>query len=177
MLTKNLFIFVEGQDDKRFFEKIILPILKLKGKYVFISIRTYANDKNKELAKFICSLKQMNTDYIFVVDKNSEYGCITTKKKDVQKSYDVEVDKIIVVIKEIESWYLAGLNEEQAKKFGLPILEHTEKVGKKKFEEYRRNCKIHNRKDLMTEILKNFSIKIAKQKNQSFKYFVEKYQR
>lgn len=28
MLTKNLFIFVEGQDDKRFFEKIIEPILK-----------------------------------------------------------------------------------------------------------------------------------------------------
>jgi hypothetical protein len=164
MLTKNLFIFVEGQDDKRFFEKIILPILK--GKYVFISIRTYANEKNKELAQFIRSLKQMNTDYIFVVDKNSEYGCITTKKKDVQKSYDVEVDKIIVVIKEIESWYLAGLNEEQTKKFGLPILEHTENVGKKKFEEYRRNCKIHNRKDLMTEILKNFSIKTAKQKKQ-----------
>jgi ribosomal protein L17 len=43
--------------------------------------------------------------------------------------------------------------------------------------EPRRHCKIHNRKDLMSEILKNFSIKTAKQKNKSFKYFVEKYQR
>jgi uncharacterized protein YdcH (DUF465 family) len=158
------------------FEKIVLPIFNRKN--VTVSLRMYANDKHQEFAKFIRSLKQMNTDYILVADKNSEQTCITAKKENVQKCYEneVEKDKIIVVVKEIESWYLSGLVEEQAKKLDLPLLENTESVGKKKFDEYRRNCRIPNRKHLLKEILKYFSIKTAKQKNASFKYFADKYQ-
>jgi len=176
MLIRKLFIFVEGQDDKLFFEKIILPIFNKKN--ITVSLRMYANDKHQEFAQFIRSIKQMNIDYLLVTDKNSEKICITAKKENLQKCYEneVETDKIIVVVKEIESWYLSGLIEEHAKKLDLPILENTENVGKKKFDEYRRNCKLPNRKHLMKEILKYFSIETAKQKNVSFKYFANKYQ-
>jgi len=158
------------------FEKIVLPIFNKRQ--VTVSLRMYANDKHQELAKLIQSLKQMNMDYILVADKNSEQTCITAKKEDIRKRYnnEAEIDKIIVVIKEIESWYLSGLNEEQAKKLHLPVLDNTENVGKRKFDEYRHHCRLPNRKDLMKEILKYFSIKTAKQKNASFKYFADKYQ-
>jgi len=176
MPIRKSFIFVEGQDDKLFFEKIVLPIFKRRN--ITVSLRMYANDKPQEFAKFIRSLKQMNLDYILIADKNSEQICITAKKENVQKCYEneVETDKIIVVVKEIESWYLSGLIEEHAKKLNLPLLENTENVGKKKFDQYRRNCRIPNRKYLMKEILKYFSIKTAKQKNTSFMYFADKYQ-
>jgi hypothetical protein len=55
---RKLFIFVEGHDDKLFFEKAVLPIFK--GRTVALSLRMYANDKNQEVAKFIRSLKQMS---------------------------------------------------------------------------------------------------------------------
>jgi len=146
------------------FEKIVLPIFNKRQ--ITVSLRMYANEKHQELAKLIQSLKQMNMDYILVADKNSEQTCITAKKENIRQRYnnEAEIDKIIVVIKEIESWYLSGLIEEQAKKLDLPVLDNTENVGKRKFDEYRRHCRLPNRKDLMKEILKYFSIKTAKQR-------------
>jgi hypothetical protein len=87
----------------------------------------------------------------------------------------IYLDRIIVVIKEIKSWYLAGLNKEDSKKLGLPILENTPNIGQKKFEEYLCHQKKFKIKDFMTERLKYFSKKTARQKNSSFKYFVDKY--
>jgi len=179
MQSRKLFILVEGYDDKRFFEKIIQPLFQ--ERYFTIAIRTYANKKNEEIVNLVRNIKQTNADYIFVVDKNSERICITAKKIDTQKRYEcVDIDKIIVVLKEIESWYLAGLNKADAQQLGLPVLENTENIGKKKFEEYLRNKFNYKTgfktKDFLTEILKYFSITTAKQKNASFKYFADKYQ-
>ena len=181
MQSNKLFIFVEGYDDKIFFEKIILP--RLKERYVSISIRMYASEKKPEMITFVHNLKQANFDYIFVVDKNSERICITAKKQNIHKTYEVDTEKIIVVTKEIESWYLAGLSEDNSHKLGLPVLENTDNIGKKRFEEYVRNIRKHSTyrtapkpKSLLNDILTVFSIKTAKQKNASFKYFTDKYQ-
>jgi hypothetical protein len=155
---------------KFFLKKIVQPLFR--ERYLSIAIRTYANKKNQDIAHLIHNIKQTQADYIFVADKNSEYTGITAKKKNIQKNYEgIDIDRIIVVIKEIESWYLAGLNEEDSKKLGLPILENTENIGKKKFEEYLCHQKKFKTKDFMTEILKYFSKKTARQKNSSFKIF------
>lgn len=181
MQGNKLFIFVEGYNDKIFFEKIILP--RFQERYVSVSIRMYAGEKKPEMITFVHNLKLANLDYIFVADKNSERICITTKKQDIHQTYEVDTEKIIVVTKEIESWYLAGLTEENSHKWGLPVLENTDSIGKKKFEEYVRHIRKNSTyrtapkpKSLLNEILTVFSIKTAKQKNASFEYFTEKYQ-
>ena len=71
--------------------------------------------------------------------------------------------------------YLAGLDKSNSKKLGLPFFEVTDEIKKEKLNQHIPR-KFNSCIDFMMEILKYFSIDIAKQKNSSFKYFVEKYQ-
>ena len=90
-------------------------------------------------------------------------------------SYEnIDNDKMIVVIKEIESWYLAGLDNEVCRQLKINNFADTDNVTKEKFNALIPK-KFTSRIDFMSEILKYFSIEIAKQKNNSFQYFVEKY--
>lgn len=109
-------------------------------------------------------------------DLNS-HSCITSKKRELLDIYpSLERPKIIIVVKEIESWYLAGLSDTNYRKLGItPVLANTDNVGKKKFQEY--TPKKFDFTEFKIELLKYFSIAIAKQKNSSFSYFAEKYLR
>ena len=112
--------------------------------------------------------------YYFVKDINST-PCISIKRDEVHKESKkrIEIEKIIVVIKEIESWYVAGLDEKVCNELGIHYLPHTNTLTKEEF-----NLLIprdfDSRTDFMIELLKSFSIEIAKTKNTSFKYFCSK---
>jgi len=77
------------------------------------------------------------------------------------------------VRKEIESWYLAILDDGKCKEFGVPSF-RTDDVTKEQFNGLIPK-KFDSGIDFMREILKSFDIEIAKRKNRSFKYFAEKY--
>ncbi|PNR88787.1 hypothetical protein X925_04970 [Petrotoga sp. 9T1HF07.CasAA.8.2] len=64
MAYERLYILVEGDDDKRFFEKIITPLFE--GKYDQVKVWKYAQQKKEKVSKFLKSIKGMNADYIFV---------------------------------------------------------------------------------------------------------------
>ena len=168
MRYKRLFIWVEGDDDIRFFDRIIKPVFEKK--YNFVEVRACAQLKKKKIANFIKSIKAMKADYIYVADINNS-PCITAKK---QKIKNIEQNRIIIVIKEIESWYLAGLSSEDSEKFKIRPFKTTDNVNKEAFDKLRPKS-FDSRLDFMLEILKYFSIEIAKEQNQSFKYFIKKY--
>ena len=86
----------------------------------------------------------------------------------------VDEDRIIVVIKEIESWYCAGLRDEDLKKFKIYSSKTTDTITKDQFNKLIPKV-FTSRIDFMLETLKWFSIEIAKQKNKSFSYFIEKH--
>jgi len=165
-----LVIFVEGEDDKNFFEKIVTP--KLEYKYE-VRIFEYARRKKEKISDFIRSIKSMNGDYIYVSDFDSG-PCISAKKEKKCGEYkNIEKDKIIIVKQEIESCYLAGLNDANSKKFKIKkVPDVTDTVTKEKFYELTIKERDLN---FMLKILNNFDIETAKQKNKSFKYFVTKY--
>lgn len=168
----RLFILVEGDDDERFFEKIIEP--KLQEKYNFVKTWRYATLKKEKIDNFLRSIRAMDADYIYVTDINNS-SCVTAKKQETQeKLRNIDGDRIIVVIKEIEGWYLGGLDNTGSQKFGIPSYSATDNITKEQF-----NSSIPKRFDsrieFLLEILKIFSIEIAKQKNGSFRYFIEKY--
>lgn len=78
------------------------------------------------------------------------------------------------MIKEIESWYLAGLDAQACKEFNIHNVPETDSITKEQFDALIPE-KFISRIDFMLEILKVFSIESAKQKNMSFKYFIMKY--
>lgn len=159
-MTK-LFIFVEGSDDKRFFESY----------YSSIDIKTilYANMTTKEISNYIKSIKSLkNADYIFFADADG--ASIEDKIDTISKKYPAcEKTKIRIVQWEIESWYLAGLDSSKCLKYKIKYLSHTDGVSKEKFISML--PKGMSRVTFQIEILKYFNKEEAKSRNNSFRIF------
>jgi len=171
-LYKQLYILVEGNDDERFFREIIMPLFE--NDYDNIVIWQYAQQKYKKIKKFIKSINSMEADYFLVGDLD-ENSCVTEKKEKVLEAFgNVSLKKIIVVIKEIESWYLAGLDQKTSSNIGIHNFEDTNDLFKEDFNELL-ETKYDSRIDFMQEIIKVFSIKVALEKNNSFRYFFNKF--
>ncbi len=169
---RRLFIWVEGEDDERFFKNILEP--KLQKKYDWVETRRYVTLKKEKINNFLKSIKGMGADYIFVTDINNS-PCVIAKKQETQnKLRNIGSDKIIVVIKEIESWYLAGLGDAECNRFDIRTFNDTDEIIKEQFDSLIPK-KFDSRIDFMIEVLKIFSIEVATQKNRSFRYFIQRY--
>ena len=178
MLINKIYIFVEGNDDERFFKSVILPYLK-DYKVYFIQ---YAQLKKKILIRYVQTIKDSGYVLIFTADLDELPG-VTHKKKAIKNKYElldghrvivINNDDIVIVVKEIESWYLAGLPDEKADEFRIDRINSTDEVTKEIFNNIYHG-KFHSRIDFMIELLKHFSIHCAIPKNHSFEYFVSNY--
>ena len=171
-MQKRLFILVEGEDDIRFFGRIIKPLFV--SHYTSVEIIPYASIRRTKVSSFLKSIRLMNNDYIFVADIDTERS--VRDKKQVLYSHFSHIDggSIVVVIKEIESWYYAGLSGESAQYLAVPDFPFTDELTKEDFNRLIPS-KYDSRIDFMYEILKYFSIDTAGKKNHSFKFFIERY--
>ena len=171
-MKRRLFILVEGDDDVRFFGRIVKPLFA--GPYDSVEIVPYASTKREKVSRFIKSIRLMKQDYIFVADIDSEYS-VRDKKQILYYRYsEVDGKDIIIVIREIESWYLAGLDNAAGNRLGITVPPTTDEVTKEDFNALIPN-RFSSRIDFMFEALKYFSIQIATSKNQSFSYFIHHY--
>lgn len=104
------------------------------------------------------------------------YPCITSRKDQRIRELDGEItsDKIIIVVEELESWCLAGIdpNIEEYADFVIP--DSTDDVTKEDFDEILSNTSF-NKNKLFNYLSLNFSVDLAIERNKSFKYFLEKY--
>ena len=174
MYKKRLFILIEGDDDKDLFEKVIKPIFKKK--YDPVVLWKYSQKTKDEVNIFLRIIKEKwNANYIFVAD-NDKLRCVPGRKEEIQEEFEVIDDKgkIMLVIRKIESWYLAGLDDDACKRFGFSPFKNTDKFGKGKFKVLRRK-RFKSEEDFKREILNSFDIETAKRKNKSFEYFFKKY--
>ena len=156
-----LFIFVEGRDDKRFFESYYKP-----EKVVFVEYKTMSN---KEIQGYINSFSRIpSADYLFFADADGAE--IKDKLEKIAKKYPMcDKNKIRIVQREIESWYLAGFNPVSCAKHKIKFLPRTDEVSKEKFNSM--IPKGHNHISFQVEILKCFDKECAKSRNYSFKNF------
>ena len=171
-MKKRLYILVEGEDDVRFFGRILKPLFV--SRYDSVEIIPYASIKRVKVNNFLISMVQMKNDYIFVADIDTE-SSVRDKKQILYHWYsNVGGSNIVIVIIEIESWYYAGLTDAVLQKFGLPALPSTDEMTKEDF-----NALIppsfDSRIDFMFEILKSFSFVTAARHNRSFQFFFERY--
>ncbi len=175
MTYKELYIFVEGEDDERFVERILKPILEKK--YDYVVIVKYAKEEYEWRNNFIKSIKSIGADYIYVTDINNS-PCITGKKNIIkQKCRDIDIDKIIIVIKEIEGWYIAGIGQKIAKKLKIKLTHNVDanEITKEQFNSLIPRQFKDSRTNFMIEILKHYDIKLARKRNKSFDYFIRKF--
>jgi hypothetical protein len=176
MTYKQLYIFVEGDDDERFVNQIIKPLMK---NYSFVKLIKYSGLRQQEIVKFIQTFNnQVNTDYIFFCDLDSRGNalCVTQRKEKEQAKYSNCFDnsKIIVVKEEIESWYLAGISAKNLGLFKIKPFMDTEAVAKEDFERLIPK-NFTSKIDFIIEVLKEYSLEESMTKNGSLAYFIRKF--
>jgi hypothetical protein len=171
-MDPKLFVWVEGATDARFFEAVIRPLLEKR--YNQVEIRTYATIKKGKVVNLLSAIRAANNDYILVADIDDEPSVLAKKERLKERFHNVDGRRIQVVIREIESWYLAGIDEDEASRLGLPNLETTDAVTKEDFNVLIPE-KFDSRIDFMMEMLKCYSAQIALKKNQSFAYFIARH--
>jgi hypothetical protein len=171
-MKRRLFIMVEGQDDVRFFGRIIKPILA--PRYDSVEIIPYACIKREKVNRFLESVSQMKNDYIFVADIDFEHSVRDKKQILYYRFNNIDGRSIVIVIKEIESWYYAGISGDLARELGISDLSSTNELTKEDFNRLIPR-RFDSRIDFMFEILKSFSVETAVRKNHSFNFFVSRY--
>jgi hypothetical protein len=109
MTFRRLFLFVEGDDDERFFRSVLLP--SLQSAYQDVQFVQFTRLKKEKVQGFLRSIAGMKADYIFVHDMD-QLPCATAAREKLLKIFpQVDADRLQVVKAEIESWYCAGLPE------------------------------------------------------------------
>jgi hypothetical protein len=173
-MFNELYFLIEGNRDERFFQRIVEPILK--DRYDYIGYYQYAQRPKRKIRQFIRSIVSKHADFFCMTDINTS-PCVTAKKQHIKEHKFGTVDdfRILVVKKEIESWYLAGLDEECCRRLRLPIHYETENISKEQFEELLSGSKLGCTINCIIEILKNYNISTAISKNRSFEYCHRKY--
>lgn len=174
LVYRRLFIFVEGDDDERFFDRLIRPLYKQI--YDNIQLWKYSQQKFKKTNGFLNSINSIpHADYIFVADLDDS-PCVTAKKERITSQFKkLSEDRILVVCREIESWYLAGLNDDSRRKIKIQRrFNKTDSISKEQFDRMMPQ-KFVSRIDFMQEIMKLFDRETASSKNTSFEYFMRKY--
>lgn len=155
-----LYLFVEGSDDERFF----------RNHYANRNIKTinYANMTPKLVNNMLRGIKRGDSSYLFFADSD---GCSSDVRiqRTISKYTECEASQVVVVCFEIESWYLAGLNQPDAQKMGVKFVSITDTVTKEQFNSLIPRKK--NRLEFILEILQKFDREGALQRNASYRRF------
>jgi hypothetical protein len=169
MVLKKALFLVEGDDDKKFFERIISP--QIKKYYQDVLIRKHIGWTINERTTMISDFQKKSAD-IFVISDFDKSSCITNKIDKVRTDYNIPVEvKIFIVKKEIESWYLAGINDFLLNKHSIQEFNDTENLSKKFLNTLsKRNGSLL---EFKLKILNNYSLKTGISKNSSLKYCSE----
>ena len=190
MTYRTLYILVEGGDDARFFERVVRPMFE--DEFGHVQLWQYSQQEKEKVNKFLDSIRAMQgggiADLIIVADLD-ESPCVTDRKETIPSGFrslsagqspgqptgPFSSTRILIVCREIESWYLAGLNDEECKRLGLTTtLDNTDRISKEQFLDLMPD-RFDSKSEFMLEILRVFDHETARSKNSSFRYFMQKY--
>jgi len=167
-----IYILVEDLTDLKFCEAIIEPILN--NKYTAVLFYKYARKKKDRIKQFIKSLNYDKLDYYILGDIDKNYNIENALKLIYEKTGKItKKENIILVIKEIECWYLAGLSDDLIKRYTISLdLSDTQKYCKEDFDEI---IPAGQSKIIFTNaILQTYNNKIAPSRNASLRCFLTK---
>lgn len=170
-MDRCIYVFLEGYKDERFFTAVLEPILGQR--YAAVVPWQYARRSKDDVVRALRSVREGNAHYLFVRDIDT-WPCVTARKQNLFETYGKRIDpaRVVVVVKEIESWYLAGLDDEGRQEYGISPNRHrhTDDLSKEQFEGLVPTK--YSVVDFMGEILGRFQIEVARGRNRSFGYLM-----
>ena len=168
---RMLWLLVEGADDSRFCDAVVKPAFG--STYNHVATWEYSQRKPSERAKFLRSIGFIDADYLLFGDID-ERPCVTSTKETITNRFaGLTWDRIVVVRREIEAWYLAGLDEASLCDLGLDRVRNVDEVTKEQFDRIVGGKVNHT--STMVEILKRYDVEVARQRSLSFRYFWQKH--
>ena len=158
-----MFCFVEGQDDEIFFKHILLQSEK-------ITFYQFAKKTSSQVNKLINSLNSMNEPYLFFAD--SDGNTIYEKKKKILEKFPrVLPANLFIVQYEIESWFLAGVNQALSDTYHFKkYYKTTNSVTKEMFLDCISLVR-DTRLNILLKILAVYNCSLAENRNNSFASF------
>ena len=170
---RRFILFVEGDDDQRFANSILRPLLEPVCDY--LEIYRYAQKRPSDVRRYIRSLDRIpDANYIFIADFD-QGPCITLRKSRLIDRYrSLEPERILIVRREIESGYLAGLDSDSCEELRIPTHGNTDGIAKEQFDDLIPS-RFEDRVDFMEEILSRYDIGTARGRNGSFDYAMGKH--
>lgn len=170
---RRLFILVEGSDDVRFFDRIVKPLLE--PRYASVELIAFASLRRGMVCRFLRSLEKLGHDYILATDIDAEPSVRAKKRVILTRFPGLKAERVIIVIKEIEGWYLAGIDSELQQTFRLLPFHTTDDLTKEAFNALIPG-QFTSRIEFMVALLESFSISSAIAQNRSFRFFARAYQ-
>ena len=166
---KRITLFVEGEEDRAFAERILKP--RLQERYNEVRIQTHAQTPDEQLRSHLRSLKRMGSDFFLLVDYDRG-PCIAEVRKSYAKRYKPYLGEAQVLVARpmIEAWYTAGVPSQNPFKASIPPI--AESVDKQAFAgifgERARNRE--ERIVLLQQILAVYDWGLALQRSASLRY-------
>lgn len=173
MNYRRLFLFVEGDDDERFFRSVVLPLLR--SSYEDIQFVKFRALKKEKIRGFVRSIASMQADYILVHDLD-RHPCATAAKDQVLRTLPyLDPDRVHIVKAEIESWYCAGIPETHPwRSLAVGRCADTSTVTKEAFETAVLQAG-QPKLPAMLALLEGFDLEAAKNRNESLRRFVRRF--
>jgi hypothetical protein len=171
---RRLFVLVEGNDDERFCSTILQPVFT--ARYDDVRFWQYSQERNDRIAGFLKSIGGMGADYLYLAD--ADYcPCPSEKKNQLLEQFprQLSTERIVVVVREIEGWYLAGLEDQRAEALKISARQSTNQLTKEQFNQLIPARFGGSRVDFLIELLKDYSLSLARQRNQSLDYLIKRF--
>ena len=175
-MSKSLFVWVEGTSDEDFFRDVVEPILS--DRYDYIRTIPYAQQTDVETNKRIREVVRSHEvlDYFWLADLDPErFPCVTAKKDATTSRHpQLQMDRIAIAAPEIEAWYLAGLDRAACEALRIREYQDTNSLTKEDFMGLISSTR-RSEIDFRMDVLSEFSLEVAKRKNDSFAYFCSRF--
>jgi hypothetical protein len=171
MPERELYLLVEGNDDKRLFDQKIKPILEQE--YPSVRIWKFKELRPADFQRLMNTIREKEADYLVITDFDRA-TCVTMKKESVSLSYaGVSASNIALVIQVIEGWYIAGLDGLGRRKHQIPETLDSNAITKASFNSIYGTRT--SAKAAKVRMLSDFTIQVAVSNNQSFEHFHRNY--
>jgi len=172
MIPRYLYFLVEGWHDKRFVEQVVRT--RIPADFEDAIVYEYAQNEPTHVRKLVLWLQSKANEYLFLCDLNRS-PCVSDRKRRIRERFScINEERIVVVARSIEAWYVAGLDEAAAQRLRLGLPACTDDFDKQKFDRMIEEAGFDSRTDFIEEILKGYDWQGAIERNRSLKYLARK---